>query len=479
YKSKVTLKISLLFNFILFHFISLTTSIQIDVGSEKVRWEPQCQFQLRHLQDGARISAVLPPQLEGHWISTGCEVRPGPEFLTRSYMFFANRLFKAYQFYYRDPSCREPTYSLVIKGKIRLRQASWITLCYLLLCNWQIIQRCSMLSEGIQRSVPQSVPIFLLAFFMCFQTARLAEAGISNGIKKPSVASDLSFKQKLIFATETGSHHDRITLTMQLKYCCHFLLQHHIHPCPACGMIYRADEHNPPVLPARPELPMLLSGHWVSSRCEVRPAVLFLTRYFIFHANNRSWEGYYHHYSDPLCKQPTFTVYALGHYNEGAPSRIVRGGTELVFKVTHARVTPMDQVTVSMLNSSDFGSCGEAGSWHMGQELDVTHTNGCAALGIKLPHAEYELFRLERDGKDRSLLFIGERPTDGSSPNTLSKRPTSYQSPLLQCGGPSGTLARYSMLHDPERLSAQANHGAPKTPLSLLVFLASLLANWD
>ncbi|KAG8131677.1 hypothetical protein E2320_009585, partial [Naja naja] len=285
------------------------------LGSEKVRWEPQCQFQLRHLQDGARISAVLPPQLEGHWISTG---------------------------------------------------------------------------------------------------------------------------------------------------------YHHIHPCPACGMIYRADEHNPPVLPARPELPMLLSGHWVSSRCEVRPAVLFLTRYFIFHANNRSWEGYYHHYSDPLCKQPTFTVYALGHYNEGAPSRIVRGGTELVFKVTHARVTPMDQVTVSMLNSSDFGSCGEAGSWHMGQELDVTHTNGCAALGIKLPHAEYELFRLERDGKDRSLLFIGERPTDGSSPNTLSKRPTSYQSPLLQCGGPSGTLARYSMLHDPERLSAQANHGAPKTPLSLL-----------
>ena len=56
-----------------------------------------------------------------------CEVRPGPEFLTRSYTFFPNRLFRAYQFYYRDAACREPAHSLLIKGKVRLRRASWVT----------------------------------------------------------------------------------------------------------------------------------------------------------------------------------------------------------------------------------------------------------------------------------------------------------------------------------------------------------------
>lgn len=54
-------------------------------------------------------------------------MRPGPEFLTRSYTFFPNRLFRAYQFYYRDALCREPAHSLLIKGKVRLRRASWVT----------------------------------------------------------------------------------------------------------------------------------------------------------------------------------------------------------------------------------------------------------------------------------------------------------------------------------------------------------------
>lgn len=56
-------------------------------------------------------------------------MRPGPEFLTRSYTFNPSpaRIFRALQHYYSDSDCQVPAYSLLVLGKLRLRQASWIT----------------------------------------------------------------------------------------------------------------------------------------------------------------------------------------------------------------------------------------------------------------------------------------------------------------------------------------------------------------
>ncbi|NWW53116.1 APCDL protein, partial [Pedionomus torquatus] len=434
-----------------------------------------------------------------------CEVRPGPEFLTRSYLFYANRLFKAHQFYYWDPSCRDPSYSLVIKGKLRLRQPSWVTrgateadyhlhkvgiVFHSRRAMREVAARvnqtrgagCGGFVRPGRGWAPGTLHELLSARGMRDCAAPLGFAMNELSLLRVETRFQPQSGRRLVeelylgdIHTEWGErlHHRPTGYQRPLQSALH-----HVHPCPACGIIYRANEHHPPILPARAPLPMQLGGSWVSTHCEVRPAVLFLTRFFTFHGSSHTWEGYYYHYSDPLCKQPTFTIYASGHYTPGVPSSKVQGGTELAFRVTQARVTPMDTVTVTMLNSSEPGSCGLTGSWSAGVEQDITPTNGCLALGIRLPHTEYELFSTERDAQERRLLYIGERPTDGSSPDSPDKRPTSYQAPLVQCAA-APEFSTYLSLKYMGKEAGNGNEALRPLPLALSLLVALLVLRWD
>ncbi|XP_032317327.1 protein APCDD1-like [Camelus ferus] len=441
-----------------------TTETAGTAGSGRLHWEPRCQ---QPLPPRVPVTALLPPRLDGPWISTGCEVRPGPEFLTRAYTFYPSRLFRAYQFYYRDPSCREPAHSLLIKGKVRLRRASWVTrgateadyhlhkvgvVFHSRRALLDVAGRLNQSRAGrdCARRLPPArawLPGALYELLSAraerdctaalgFSMHELSLVRVQRHLAGPRLVEELYLGD--IHTDPAERRHYRPTGYQRPLQSA----LHHARPCPACGLIARSDEHHPPVLPPRAALPLRLDGRWVSAGCEARPAVLFLTRLFTFRGHDRSWEGCYHHFSDPACRQPTFTVYAAGRYTQGTPSAKVRGGTELVFQVTRARVTPMDQVTTAMLNFSEPSSCGGPGAWSLGTERDVTATNGCLPLGIRLPHVEYELFTMEQDPLGQSLLFIGQRPTDGSSPDTPEKRPTSYQAPLVLCDGAARDFSR-------------------------------------
>lgn len=243
-----------------------------------------------------------------------------------------------------------------------------------------------------------------------------------------------------------------------------------------CALVYRSSELHPPVLPHRPALPIALAGRWVSQRCETRPNVLFLTRDFTFDPKKHAWEGTYQHYSDSACSQLTFILRASGHYAQGNPSTQVPGASDFVFKVTTVKVTAVEESTAKLLNATKPGKCGRTGGWEVGAEQDLTSTGGCNLLGIKLPHKEYELFKVELDHRKHPLLFIGERPTDGSSPDRPHRRPTSFQPPMVLCSTMETQIFHHSGFNSKQVQLAVS--GTERLQLLVLLVLGPLLYSW-
>ncbi|XP_019952061.2 protein APCDD1-like [Paralichthys olivaceus] len=462
--------------------------------SEGLQWLPHCQY--RHPQERVRITADVPPRLDGTWVSTRCEVRPGPEFLTRSYTFHPSRHFQALQHYYTDSSCEDPAYSLMIWGKLRVRQASWITRggteAEHHLSKVAIVVHSQAARQRLASRLPAACVGLTLSRVVPGKLYELYNTRAGRGCL---AALGFSMMEMGLIRVETQhhSHGGKIQelflgdihtdWTQRTQYRPTGYQQplqnamHHIHPCPTCALVYRSSEQRPPVLPRSPAAPLSLAGRWVSQHCETRPTVLFLTRDFTFDPDQHAWEGLYHHYSDPACSQPTFTLRASGHYAQGNPSTKISGATELVFKVTQVRVTAMEEPSAKLLNGTRPGKCGRAGRWEVGVEQDLTPTDGCTVLGIKLPHKEYELFKSEVDHRKHPLLFIGERPTDGSNPDRPQRRPTSFQAPMVPCsGGETQRSHRFGSGFNSKQVQLTANGTERLAQLMLLLF-ASLLCS--
>ncbi|KAI8519504.1 Protein apcdd1 [Branchiostoma belcheri] len=384
-----------------------------------------------------------------------CDLSITQLFTARSYTFTENMDFHNYQFFYADQHCASPLYTVTSRGAIILRQVSWLTRGGTEADYWledvSVTSHSQEVASYLSARVNATCPGFIASDHQWYNDvpyqvlSRQADRDCAVGldfvlhelqllrVEQRQDSRDGHVTEELFLGDIHTDRTQRLLyrptsyqpplVNVQLSYS----------NCSVCKVVQDADDRRPPVLPTRGEYTLRLDGEWVSMRCEVRPEALFLTRHLSFYPANRTWEGWYAHYSDPSCRHATFSIHASGSFTRGARSALVEGGTEYIFQVTHMRVTPEDSDTTSLLNVFHGQGCGNGGTWQIGLEQDVTSTNGCVALGITLPHIEYELFKMERDMQDRLLLYIGQRPSDGTSPKNPAQRPTSYQTPLLQC----------------------------------------------
>uniref|UniRef100_A0A4W4DM98 Protein APCDD1 n=1 Tax=Electrophorus electricus TaxID=8005 RepID=A0A4W4DM98_ELEEL len=457
-----------------------------------------CHYMLKHLQDGDEIRVHMPLDIVGHWVSESCEVRPGPEFLMRSYHFYSNHTFQAFQFYYQDNYCTEPSYTLLIQGTVHPRQGSWVvrggTEADYQLSRVLLVSHSPTVARELQAKLAWSCG--LKEHLEPALSYEVWAEGPEHSGRDCTRSLDFSMQElqllrverrhrhgdpgrqgEELFLGDVHTEHTQRRLHKPSGYQPPMLsVKTYDHTCITCRLISAADLHHPPILPSQNDHHLQLYGNWVSKRCEVRPGVLFLVRHFVFHEDN-IWEGHYYHYSDPFCRHPTFSISARGHYSQGVPSTKVMGGTEFTFTVTHMKVTAMDMATTSLLNIFSGDECGKQGSWQLGVQQDVTYTSGCAALGIRLPHTEYELFHMERDSAGHMLLFNGQRPTNGSSPDRPHKRATSYQPPLVHCipsqEGSSGSVSIWCMLYPMTQIWYHSTH------LLIITGIAGAVVKWS
>ncbi|XP_026273849.1 protein APCDD1-like [Frankliniella occidentalis] len=275
-----------------------------------------------------------PPKMAAKWVSEGCEVRPGPEFLLRSYTFHRNGTFRLLQFHYGEESCSLPLYTVSAKGRYKARGRSWLTPAateaeYTLTrvtvtaqsaevaeelaarvnatCPGQVRRRWKPYREYVvlslnedggdvqqpRNNLPPSEPaphhhhgqvrLMSTSDVDCLSALHAAfhELQLLRTQRRPhgprSRAAAAAPRHELLLG-DVHSRPDQRGTYRPTAFQVPLLRADQTHGCDVCHAVARASERSPPILHARPRLPPYLGGDWVSSRCETRPLGLFLRR---------------------------------------------------------------------------------------------------------------------------------------------------------------------------------------------------------
>lgn len=425
-----------------------------------------------------QVQVDMPPLLDGTWTSHRCEIRSGPEFVLRSIKFEGSN-FESRLYHYEDPDCSKALYAVVAQGEHHFLQESWMILGAMdaryHLNTVHVVPYTEQTADWLLTNLKSTCAQFAALTLKPFQKylVLLDTWRTDNGHKGPSsddfdctLPLNFTMNELQLIRVETRVAHSTNRITepsstgssgyASRRHAVRELLLGDVHTelskrhkhrpssfqeplrdvekslCGVCSRIGNSHELDPPRLGVHQGTLLSLEGEWVSTRCESRQYGQFLTRWLHFLADGQSWEGRYDYYHDALCRRPSFTLRAKGSFAGGQESEVIAGSKSYSFKTTRLKVTPRDETTVDTLNTYMGGECGRAGQWKLDREQDVTDTDGCVTLGIKLPTLEQDLMRMEAVHR-KLLLYVGQRSSDQPIRPYHVTPPAAFQSPLVKC----------------------------------------------
>ncbi|XP_071957593.1 protein APCDD1-like [Antedon mediterranea] len=432
------------------------------------------------------VTAITPPHINGEWMSSGCEVRPGPEFIIRRYKFHMDNSFMLHQFYYEDSSCTKPTHTLRVRGKISYTQDQYeITspvpqggtrpyyeIEKIVLVAYDTAKSLQLM-EGIHETCPgyfkENEPMKLFKRYVVFDWTQedviiICNDGLGYSVNElellkqevrrvhNDVTKETTLRQELFLGDIPTDRNDR--MYYEPKAYQTPLIRYQVNET-VSNQIHFADDFHPPILKPEIHLPVKLEGEWVSLRCEVKGS-FFTTRHVSYFANN-TWSANIKYFLEPDCRRPAYAITTRGTHSDGVRSSIVDGGTNIDIKTDQVLLKPLSVGSVQKLNTE--GGCGKLGSWYIDVEQDVTYINGCKALGLIMSTVEYQLYRMHHNSAGKLLLYDGMLPTNGQLPDKPESRPTSYNNPLIHCAGSNPNL-----LEPPHSLNVVQNTPASHPP---------------
>lgn len=326
----------------------------------------QCEEAIKKIEkeNHATIVDDRPSRLQYTWLSQQCETRAGSQYLLRKYTFFKNGTFLLLRYHYADESCSIATYTVIIRGSIKLLRPSTVvsgateTRFHVdavnivplipevtqkfgqklnLTCGpqpkWRLYTSALIYEQprhhsaaslwqnrnynSLQATNKQLGVNCLEPFGIEFTELKMLRVH-NKALLDHDSSNGTHFHEfrhfELLLANSAPNTHSRRNYKPTSLQSTALYRQDSMTNCPICSSVFHSTESSPPLLHQTAALPAMIGGIWHSERCESSAGGIWSTRKLQIYSGDELWVGLWNYYNDPNCLQFLYGILKIGSY---------------------------------------------------------------------------------------------------------------------------------------------------------------------